>query len=267
MVLLIFFFNLFYIFDKVKVVTCISYSIFYLGHVLHSRLLSPSLTFGTFGWTPDQQVYIQSRRGQVYVNNAKILDGDIMALNAAIHVIDTVLFTDDLDLVIPEQKQGTTLQPKCVGTKCVGADVVDVAIHAGIFTTLLKIVTDLGLVDTLRHAEAVTVFAPPDEAFDKLPDGTIESLTPDQAKEIVLRHVVDSKVLAADVATGPVETLGGEVIDLIKTDTGGVQITYEGNTIIVDKADVMASNGVIHIIDKVILPAEEGQILLRKYKS
>ena len=251
---------MFYIFDKVKVITCISYSIFYLGHVLHSRLLSPSLTFGTFGWTPDQQVFIQSRRGQVYVNNAKILDGDIMALNAAIHVIDTVLFTDDLDLVIPEQKQGTTLQPKCVGTKCVGADVVDVAIHAGIFTTLLKIVTDLGLVETLKEAEAVTIFAPPDEAFEKLPDGTIDSLTLEEAREIVLRHVVNSKVLAGDVATGPVETFGGEVIDLIKTDTGGVQITYEGNTITVDTPDVMASNGVIHIIDKVILPAQKGKI-------
>ena len=131
--------------------------------------------------------------------------------------------------------------------------------EAGIFTTLLKIVTDVGLVDTLKEAEAVTVFAPPDEAFAQLPNGTIESLTQDQAKEIILRHVIPAKVLAADVVTGPVETLGGEVIDLIKTDAGGVQITYEGNTITVDKADVMASNGVIHIIDKVILPAQKGK--------
>ena len=166
---------MFYIFDKVKVVTNISYSIFYLGHVLRSRLLSPSLTFGTFGWTPDQKVFIQSRRGQVYVNNAKILDGDIMALNGAIHVIDTVLFMEQ-DIVPPGK-----------------GDVVEVAREAGIFTTLLRIVTDLGLVDALKEAEAVTVFAPPDEAFDKLPDGTIESLTQEQAKEIVLRHVVDSK--------------------------------------------------------------------------
>ena len=130
--------------------------------------------------------------------------------------------------------------------------------EARIFTTLLKIVTDLGLVDTLKEAEAVTIFAPPDEAFDKLPDGTIESLTPEETREIVLRHVVNSKVLAADVRTGPVETFGGEVIDLIKTaaNFGGVQITYKGNTITVDTPDVMASNGVIHIIDKVILPAQ-----------
>ena len=166
-----------------------------------------------------------------------------------------------------EQRQETTVQPKCVGPKCIAPDVVQVAISLRVFTTLLKIITDVGLVDALKKAEAVTVFAPPDEAFAKLPNGTLESLTPDQAKEIVLRHVIPAKVLAADVVTGPVETLGGEVIDLIKTDAGGVQITYEGNTITVDKADVMASNGVIHIIDKVILSAEEGQILLRKYNS
>ena len=153
-----------------------------------------------------------------------------------------------------EQRQETTVQPKCVGPKCIAPDVVQVAISLRVFTTLLKIITDVGLVDALKKAEAVTVFAPPDFAFAKLPAGTIENLTPEQAKEIVLRHVVPAKVLAADVATGPVKTLGGEVIDLIKTETGKVQIAYEGNTIIVLQADVMARNGVIHIIDKVILP-------------
>ena len=140
--------------------------------------------------------------------------------------------------------------------------------EARIFTTLLKIVTDLGLVDTLKEAEAVTIFAPPDEAFDKLPDGTIESLTPEETREIVLRHVVNSKVLAADVDLERlVKTLGGEEIQLFNTVVGGVQIVYEGNTITVDKADVMASNGVIHIIDKVILPAEGQKLLLRKKNS
>ena len=137
-------------------------------------------------------------------------------------------------------------------------DVVEVATEAGIFNTLLKIVTDLGLVDTLKEAEAVTVFAPPDEAFAKLPAGTIESLTPEQAKKIVLRHVVDSKILAADIASGGelikiVKTLGGEKIKLANI-IGHVLIEYKGNVITVDKADVMARNGVIHIIDKVIIP-------------
>merc|ERR1719382_1101228 len=136
-------------------------------------------------------------------------------------------------------------------------DVVDVAVGAGSFTTLLKIVSDLGLVQTLKDAEALTVFAPSDEAFAKLPEGTLENLTPEQALAIVLRHVVGGvTVLAADVTTGPVETLGGEVIDLIKTDEGGVQISYMSNIVNVVTADVMASNGVIHVIDEVILPGD-----------
>merc|ERR1712073_98019 len=106
-------------------------------------------------------------------------------------------------------------------------DVVDVAVGAGAFTTLVKIVSDLGLVDTLKGAEALTVFAPSDDAFAKLP--------------------------AAAVATGPVGTIGGEEIGLVKTAAGGVQINYNGNTQNVVTADVMASNGVIHVIDSVIL--------------
>ena len=103
-------------------------------------------------------------------------------------------------------------------------DVVDVAVGAGSFKTLVKIVSDLGLVDTLKNAEALTVFAPSDEAFGKLPEGTLESLSPEDAKAIVLRHVVTAKVPAADVATGSVATIGGEEIGLVKTEEGGVQI-------------------------------------------
>merc|ERR1711994_1087809 len=118
-------------------------------------------------------------------------------------------------------------------------DVVDVAVGAGSFPTLVNIVSDLGLVDTLKGSEALTIFAPSDDAFAKLPPGTLESLTPEQAKTIVLRHVVT--------------TIGGEDIGLVKTYSGGVQIVYNGNTVNVVAADVMASNGVIHVIDNVIL--------------
>ena len=165
-----------------------------------------------------------------------------------------------------EQRQETILQPKCVGPKCLGPDVVDVLIKGGEFgvnpfSTLLKMIIDLGLGRVLKEAEAVTVFVPPNFAFSRLPAGTIENLTPEQAKEIVLRHVVDSKLLAADVVSGPVKTMGGEVIDLIKTKTGRVQIAYEGNTIRVYRPDIMARNGVIHIIDKVIIPSDLGDVV------
>merc|ERR1712238_475988 len=136
-------------------------------------------------------------------------------------------------------------------------DVVDVAIAAGSFTTLVQLLTELGLVDALRDATVQTIFAPSDEAFSKLPEGTLAGLTTEQKKAIVLRHVVGgATVLAADVTTGPVETLGGEVIDLIKTDEGGVQISYMSKVVNVVTADVMASNGVIHVIDEVILPGD-----------
>merc|ERR1711997_1263449 len=133
-------------------------------------------------------------------------------------------------------------------------DVVDVAVGAGAFTTLVKVVSDLGLVDTLKGVEAVTIFAPSDEAFAKLPAGTLESLTPEQAKAIVLRHVVaGASVYAADVTTGCVETLGGEKVRLVKTAQGGVEVFYNGQTVNVVTADVEGSNGVIHVIDNVIL--------------
>merc|ERR1711997_418701 len=144
-------------------------------------------------------------------------------------------------------------QPAAPRINQLQGDVVDVAVGAGTFNTLVKIVSDLGLVDTLKGSSALTLFAPSDEAFAKLPPGTLESLSSEDAKEIVLRHVITAKVPASDVTTGPVKTIGGEVINLLNTYDGGVQIVYNGNTVNVVTADVMASNGVIHVIDNVIL--------------
>merc|ERR1711935_759974 len=157
----------------------------------------------------------------------------VMASNGVIHIIDEVILPKTPEL----------------------GDVVDVAVAAGNFKTLVGLLTELKLVDALKGMTAQTIFAPSDEAFAKLPEGTLDGLTPEQKLSIVSRHVVaNATVLAADVTTGPVKTLGGEMIDLIKTDAGGVQISYMGNVVNVVTADVMASNGVIHIIDEVILP-------------
>merc|ERR1711988_1756988 len=129
-----------------------------------------------------------------------------------------------------------------------------VAVAAGSFKTLVKLVGDLGLVETLKGVEAATVFAPSDDAFAKLPPGTLESLTPEQAKAIVARHVIaGATVKAADVTTGSVGTFGGENIDLVK-DGAGVGVSFNGGARSnVVAADVEASNGVIHVIDAVIL--------------
>merc|ERR1711992_356524 len=173
---------------------------------------------------------IKTSEGGVQVayngQTVNVVTADVTSNNGVIHVIDNVIL---------------------------GGDVVDVAVRAGAFTTLVKIVSDLGLVETLKGVDAVTIFAPSDDAFAKLPEGTLESLTPEQAKAIVARHVVPgATVYAADVATGTVGTFGGEDIELIKNDDG-VQVSYNGNAVNVVSADVKANNGVIHVIDAVIL--------------
>ena len=142
-------------------------------------------------------------------------------------------------------------------------NIVDVAIAAGNFKTLVQLLTDLDLVDTLRNKAAQTIFAPSDEAFERV---SLHHLNhTGKLKATVLRHVLDGiTVPAIDVFTGDFLTLGGENINLIKSlggekitlpkSVGDVQISYMKNYINVVKADVMADNGVIHVIDKVIMP-------------
>jgi transforming growth factor-beta-induced protein len=127
-------------------------------------------------------------------------------------------------------------------------DIVDTAVGVGQFTTLAKALTDTGLVATLKGAGPFTVFAPTDAAFAALPAGTLASLTNDQLKAILLYHVVGAKALAADLDGKPLSSVGGP--SLFVNLTGGVTI----NDAKVTTADVAASNGVIHVIDKVLLP-------------
>ncbi len=133
-------------------------------------------------------------------------------------------------------------------------DIVDVAIGAGTFNTLVAAVQAADLVDALKGEGPFTVFAPTDEAFAALPEGTVESLllpeNKDQLTAILLYHVVAGSVLAADVVgLDSATTLNGAAIDISVSDSG-VMI----NNANVVQADVAASNGVIHIIDAVLLP-------------
>ena len=130
-------------------------------------------------------------------------------------------------------------------------DIVDTAIAAGSFTTLVKAVQAAGLVDTLKSAGPFTVFAPTDAAFAKLPAGTLESLlaNPDKLKAILTYHVVSGKVMAADVKPGAVKTVEGQ----------NAMLSVKGGKVMINKAhivktDIACSNGVIHVIDTVIMP-------------
>jgi len=132
------------------------------------------------------------------------------------------------------------------------ANIVTTAQNAGSFKTLITALTAADLVTTLNGAGPFTVFAPTDEAFAKLPAGTVESLLKDKAQlvKVLTYHVVAGKVLASDVsALTSATTLEG---DTVKVDaSNGVKI----NNATVTQADVLADNGVIHVIDTVLLPA------------
>jgi len=131
------------------------------------------------------------------------------------------------------------------------ADIVDTAVSAGQFNTLVKAVQAAGLVDTLKGKGPFTVFAPTDEAFAKLPAGTVEALLQDKQKlaQILTYHVVPGKVTASQVKPGAVKTVQGQSLS-VRTEGGGVMVDNAR----VIQADVMASNGVIHVIDTVVLP-------------
>ena len=132
-------------------------------------------------------------------------------------------------------------------------DIVDTAVGAGSFTTLVAAVQAAGLVDTLKSEGPFTVFAPTDEAFAALPEGTVATLLLPENKEqlisILTYHVVPGKVMSGDLSNGmTATTVQGSDVTIMVND--GVSI----NGANVTTADVEASNGVIHVIDSVILP-------------
>ncbi|PPE67521.1 fasciclin domain-containing protein [Caldimonas caldifontis] len=129
-------------------------------------------------------------------------------------------------------------------------DIVDTAVSAGSFKTLVAAVQAAGLVDTLKGPGPFTVFAPTDEAFAKIPKAQLDALLADKAKltAVLTYHVVPGKVMAADVKAGKVKTVQGQ--ELTIGTMGGVTV----NNARVTATDVTASNGVIHVIDTVVLP-------------
>jgi uncharacterized surface protein with fasciclin (FAS1) repeats len=163
--------------------------------------------------------------GGVKIGSANVVQTDVETSNGVIHVIDTVL--------LPKK------------------DIIEVARSAGSFSTLLAAIEAAGLTDVLRSDGPFTVFAPTDAAFGKLPEGTIEALLRDKQKltSILTYHVVPGKVLAADVVKlSEAKTLQGQSVRISTSSSVTVDNAH------VTKTDIMATNGVIHVIDTVILP-------------
>ncbi len=148
----------------------------------------------------------------------------------------------------------TIAQPAVAQEKAAQKDIVATAVGAGDFKTLVAAVKQAALVETLQGKGPFTVFAPTDEAFAELPEGTIASLlkpeNKDKLKSILTYHVVSGKVLAKDVTKlSEAKTVQGSTVK-IKVEDGKV---FVGDAQVV-KTDIMCSNGVIHVIDKVLLP-------------
>ena len=130
-------------------------------------------------------------------------------------------------------------------------DIIDTAVGAGQFTTLAKALTAAGLIDTLKGPGPYTVFAPTDAAFAKIPPAQLNALLADKAAltKVLTYHVVSGEIDAAGVKTGPLKTVEGQSLNVV-VSSAGVKVN-DANVI---KTDVMASNGVIHVIDTVVLP-------------
>jgi transforming growth factor-beta-induced protein len=187
------------------------------------------------------QLLVEVRDGSVFLNGeVMVIITDVEASNGVIHVIDAVL--------LPPTDEEMAM------------DIVETAMADGRFSTLVAAVSEASLVETLQSEGPFTVFAPTDEAFAQLPEGTLESLLQPENKQqltdILLYHVVAGKVIAAEVVG-----LDGQMVDtalegkqlLVEVKDGSVFLNGEVMVII---TDVKASNGVIHVIDAVLLPLE-----------
>ena len=137
-------------------------------------------------------------------------------------------------------------------TAAPAGDIVDVAVGAGSFNTLVAAVKAADLVDTLKGEGPLTVFAPTDEAFAKIPQADLDALLTDKKKltAVLTYHVVPGKVMAADVVKlDSAKTVQGESVTIVVSD-GGVKVD-DANVV---KTDIVTSNGVIHVIDTVLMP-------------
>ena len=141
------------------------------------------------------------------------------------------------------------------GHKMESMDIVETAAANDDFSTLVTAVTEAGLVEALQGDGPFTVFAPTNEAFAALPEGTLDTLLMDenieQLQGILKLHVVSGDIMATDIPDGAmdVETLSGDMIEVVKSDAG---VTVGGANVVM--TDIKTSNGVIHVIDSVILP-------------
>jgi len=209
-----------------------------LYHVVPGNIMSSQaandLTLDTAqGTSLRVNVYTNYGKPTITVNGKTVIKADVKASNGVIHFID-----------------GVMLIPK--------GDLVDTLVADDRFSTLVAAVTAAGLVDTVKNAEAFTIFAPTNDAFAKIPEETLNGLLADKEAltKVLLRHVAPGAVFAKGVNWGNIATAGGENVCTQVFKTGAVKVSaHSGNSkssAMVVEADITATNGVIHAIDTVI---------------
>jgi uncharacterized surface protein with fasciclin (FAS1) repeats len=197
--------------------------------------------------------------GKVTVSGANVVKTDIMTSNGVIHVIDSVILPPDGPAAKAAKAPAAALP-----------DIVDTAVAAGSFKTLAAALGAAGLVDTLKGKGPFTVFAPTDEAFAKLPKGTVEDLLKPENKAklaaILTYHVLSGVVKAATVVTMDGQTAATVNGASVAIGVKGGKVTVAGANVVT--TDIMTSNGVIHVIDSVILPpSKPATVTAKKYAA
>jgi uncharacterized surface protein with fasciclin (FAS1) repeats len=199
-------------------------------HVVSGKVLaSQAMNLDWAETVEGQSLRLTRRDGSLYIDDARVVATDVLASNGVIHVIDRV--------VLPRK------------------DIVDTAIGAGSFKTLVTAVKAAGLVETLKGKGPFTVFAPTDAAFGALPEGTVDGLlvNKDALAGILTYHVIRGRVLSKDLKVGRIEVSSVEGRKLVIEKKRDGSVTVNGAN--VASADVLAGNGVIHVIDRVITPS------------
>ncbi|WP_084176657.1 fasciclin domain-containing protein [[Limnothrix rosea] IAM M-220] len=223
-------------------------------HVISGNITSSDLTEGKVSTIAGSDLMVSLEDG-VKINNANVLAADIKAGNGVIHVIDAVLLPPSESTEATEMEDSMTeVAVTSPVSMPVSLNIVELAAGNTTFATLVAAVTAGDLVDTLSGEGPFTVFAPTNEAFAALPEGTVETLLMPENKallqEILTYHVVSGKVTSGDLTAGAVPTVQGDSV-MVSLDDG---VKINGANVIA--ADVMVSNGVIHVIDTVIMPEE-----------
>lgn len=212
-----------------------------LYHVVSGKVMAADVTGLTSATTVlGKDVTVKVDMGNVYINDAQVVITDIVTSNGVIHVIDAVLLPPADEAAMEEKNT-----------------IVDIAVADGRFTTLVAALMAADLVETLSSEGPFTVFAPTDDAFAALPAGTLDNLllpeNKQQLTDILLYHVVSGKVMAADVVTltSAPTVLGKDVTITVKDGK-----VFLNDTVQVIITDIETSNGVIHVIDAVLLPPQ-----------